>query len=202
MKLISQNYDKEINMFNNKDVELYADLKAKLQKQIDHFTSELLSVRAGRANPRLMDKVMVDYYGTMTPLPQMANISAPDPRTIMVSLWDISMLKEVLKAIQASDLGLNPSDDGKVIRLFVPSPTEERRKELVKMVKKFAEDSKINMRNIRRDCLDEFRKLKKNSEITEDDMVLAEKEVQKILNSYTDQVDKLLNEKEKEIMEV
>jgi len=189
-------------MFNNKDVELYADLKAKLQKQIDHFTSELLSVRAGRANPRLMDKVMVDYYGTMTPLPQMANISAPDPRTIMVSLWDISMLKEVLKAIQASDLGLNPSDDGKVIRLFVPSPTEERRKELVKMVKKFAEDSKINMRNIRRDCLDEFRKLKKNSEITEDDMVLAEKEVQKILNSYTDQVDKLLNEKEKEIMEV
>ena len=202
MKLISNNSRKEINMFNNKDVELYADLKAKLQKQIDHFGSELLSVRAGRANPRLLDKIMVDYYGTMTPLPQMANISAPDPRTIMVSLWDISMLKEVLKAIQASDLGLNPSDDGKVIRLFVPSPTEERRKELVKMVKKFAEDTKISMRNTRRDCLDEFRKLKKNSEITEDDLAIAEKEVQKILNGYTDQVEKLLNDKEKEIMEV
>ena len=189
-------------MFNNKDVELYADLKAKLQKQIDHFASELLSIRAGRANPRLLDKVMVDYYGTMTPLPQMANISAPDPRTIMVSLWDISMLKEVLKAIQASDLGLNPSDDGKVIRLYVPSPTEERRKELVKMVKKFAEDSRINMRNERRDTLDEFKKLKKKSEITEDDLALAEKEVQKILNNYTDQVDKMLTDKEKEIMEI
>ena len=189
-------------MFNNKDVELYADLKTKLQKQIDHFASELLSIRAGRANPRLLDKVMVDYYGTMTPLPQMANISAPDPRTIMVSLWDISMLKEVLKAIQASDLGLNPSDDGKVIRLYVPSPTEERRKELVKMVKKFAEDSRINMRNERRDTLDEFKKLKKNSEITEDDLALAEKEVQKILNNYTDQVDKMLTDKEKEIMEI
>jgi len=145
-------------MFNNKDVELYADLKAKLQKQMDHLNSELLSIRAGRANPRLLDKIMVDYYGTMTPLPQMANISAPDPRTITVSLWDISMLKEVLKAIQSSDLGLNPSDDGKVIRLFVPAPTEERRKELVKMIKKFAEDSRINMRNERRDSLEAFRK--------------------------------------------
>jgi len=189
-------------MFNNKDVELYADLKAKLQKQMDHLNSELLSIRAGRANPRLLDKIMVDYYGTMTPLTQMANISAPDPRTITVSLWDISMLKEVLKAIQSSDLGLNPSDDGKIIRLFVPAPTEERRKELVKMIKKFAEDSRINMRNERRDSLESFRKLKKNAEITEDDLKLAEKEVQKILDTTIEKIDKLISEKEKEIMEV
>ena len=125
-------------MLNEYDESLYKGLNEQLQKSIDHFGSELNSVRAGRANPRILDKIMVDYYGTMTPLNQMANISAPDPRTIAISLWDISMLKEVLKAIQTSDLGLNPSDDGKVIRLFVPAPTEERRLELVIMVRKFA----------------------------------------------------------------
>ena len=132
----------------------------------------------------------------------MANVSAPDPRTIVINLWDISMLREVLKAIQASDLGLNPSDDGKSIKLYVPAPTEERRVELVKMVKKFAEDAKVNMRNGRREVLDEFKTLKKNSKITEDDLAIAEKEVQKILNSYTDKVDQTLSAKEKEIMEV
>lgn len=189
-------------MFNNQDMQLYGDLKERLQKSIDHFDSELASVRAGRANPKLLDKVMVDYYGNMTPLNQMANITATDPRTITVSLWDMSALKETLKAIQASGLGLNPSDDGKVIRLFVPAPTEERRVELVKMVKKIAEDTRINMRNARRDTLDQFKSLKKNGEITESDLVIAEKEVQKILDNAIDKVNKALENKEKDIMEV
>ncbi len=189
-------------MLNEYDKSLYDGLSEQLQKNLDHFASELNSVRAGRANPRLLDKIMVDYYGTMTPLNQMANISAPDPRTIAISLWDISALKDVLKAIQASDLGLNPSDDGKVIRLFVPAPTEERRLELVKMVKKFAEDTRVTMRNGRRDCLDEFKKLKNEKKITEDEMKTAEAEVQKILNNFTDKVEKMLEQKEKEITEV
>lgn len=187
---------------NNEDKTFYENMKTHLEGNYQHFLSELNSVRAGRANPRMLDKVMVDYYGTMTPITRMANVSAPDPRTILISLWDISMLREVLKAIQTSDLGLNPSDDGKVIRLYVPAPTEERRIELVKMVKKFAEDTRINMRNCRRDTLDLFKDLKKQSKITEDDLALAEKEVQKILNSFTDKVDKTLEQKEKEIMEV
>ena len=181
---------------------LYNGLTEQLQKSLDHLNSEFGAVRAGRANPRLLDKIMVDYYGTMTPLNQMANISAPDPRTIAVSLWDISMLKEVLKAIQTSDLGLNPSDDGKVIRLFVPAPTEERRIELVKMVRKFAEDTRVSMRNCRRECLDEFKKLKNDKKITEDELKLAENEVQKILNKFTDKVEQYLTTKEKEITEV
>lgn len=187
---------------NDEDKNLYQNLRNHLDGNYDHYVSELNSVRAGRANPRILDKVMVDYYGTLTPLPRMANISAPDPRTILISLWDISMLREVLKAIQTSDLGFNPSDDGKVIRLYVPAPTQERRLELVKMVRKFAEDCRVNMRNGRREVLDQFKQLKKESKITEDDLALAEKEVQKILNSYTDNVDKTLAQKEKEIMEV
>jgi len=187
---------------NDEDKSLYQNLRNHLDGNYDHYVSELNSVRAGRANPRILDKVMVDYYGTLTPLPRMANISAPDPRTILISLWDISMLREVLKAIQTSDLGFNPSDDGKVIRLYVPAPTQERRIELVKMVRKFAEDCRVNMRNGRREVLEQFKQLKKESKITEDDLALAEKEVQKILNSYTDKVDKTLAQKEKEIMEV
>ncbi len=187
---------------NQEDKTLYDNLKTHLEGNYEHFVSELGSVRAGRANPRILDKVMVDYYGTLTPLPRMANISAPDPRTLLISLWDISMLREVLKAIQTSDLGFNPSDDGKVIRLYVPAPTEERRVELVKMVRKFAEDARINMRNGRREVLEKFKDLKKQSKITEDDLAVAEKEVQKILNSFTDKVDSTLAQKEKEIMEV
>ncbi|MBR4270983.1 MAG: ribosome recycling factor [Clostridia bacterium] len=189
-------------MLNEYDKSLYDGLNAQLQKSLDHLNSELGTVRAGRANPRLLDKIMVNYYGTMTPLKQMANISAPDPRTIAISLWDISQLKEVLKAIQASDLGLNPSDDGKVIRLFVPAPTEERRIELVKMVKKFCEDTKVTMRNARRECLDVFKKLKNDKKITEDELKQAENEVQKILNNFTDKADQMLAQKEKEITEV
>ena len=144
----------------------------------------------------------MDYYGSMTPLNQMANISASDARTLTISLWDISALKDVLKAIQASGLGLNPSDDGKVIRLAVPAPTEERRVELVKMVKKIAEDTRVQMRNGRRDVLDQFKNFKKIGEITEGDLANAEKEVQKILDNAINQVNKALENKEKDIMEV
>lgn len=187
---------------DQEDKALYENLKTLLEKSYSHFLSELGSVRVGRANPRLLDKIMVDYYGTLTPLNKMANISAPDPRTLAISLWDSSMLRDVLKAIQTSDLGFNPSDDGKIIRLHVPAPTEERRVELVRMVRKFAEDCRINMRNARREVLDMFKSLKKQSKITEDDLSVAEKEVQKILNTYTENVDSALIQKEKEIMEV
>ncbi len=187
---------------NQEDKKLYDNFKKHLDSNFDHLLSEMATIRAGRANPRLLDKVMVDYYGSMTPLSQMANISAPDPRTLAINLWDSSMLRDVLKAIQISDLGFNASDDGKIIRLHVPSPTEERRVELVKMVRKFAEDCRINMRNGRRECLDEFKALKKKSVITEDDLGVAEKEVQKILNNYIDKVGQSLAQKEKEIMEV
>lgn len=187
---------------NQEDVSIYNNFKTSLDKNYNHLLSELQTIRAGRANPHLVDKVMVDFYGTLTPLNQMATITTPDPRTIAINLWDNSMLREVLKAIAASDLGLNPSDDGKVIRLFVPAPTEERRLELVKTIKKFAEDTKINMRNGRRDALDQFKELKKESKITEDDLKLAEKEVQKILDTWTQKVDSAISQKEKEIMEI
>ena len=189
-------------MFNDQDLKLYGDMKGRLNKAMEHFDSELSSIRAGRANPKLLDKVVVDYYGSMTPLNQMANIAAADARTLTISLWDISALKDVLKAINASGLGLNPSDDGKIIRLVVPAPTEERRLELVKMVKKIAEDTRVQMRNARRDILDQFKTLKKNGEITEGDMATAEKEVQKILDNAINEVNKALENKEKDIMEV
>ncbi len=187
---------------NQEDKTIYDNLTNHLQRNYDHMLSELMTIRAGRANPRLLDKLMVECYGSLTPINQIANITTPDPRTIAINLWDTSLLRDVLKAIQASDLGFNPSDDGKVIRLFVPSPTQERRVELVKTVKKFAEDCKINMRNGRREALDEFKELKKKSIITEDDLSKAEKEVQKILDSWTAKVDQAVSQKEKEIMEI
>ncbi|MCL2540737.1 MAG: ribosome recycling factor [Firmicutes bacterium] len=186
----------------NEDKVIYEKFREKLEKFLNHLGSEFNSIRAGRANPKLLDKVMVDYYGTMTPINQMGNISAPDPRTIAVAVWDISQVREVVKAIQASDLGLTPSDDGKVIRLSVPQPTEERRVEFVKMTKKLAEDCRINMRNERRVAIDEFKSLKKDGKITEDDLETSEKEVQKILNTYSDKVDVMVAGKEKEILEV
>jgi len=186
----------------NEDKGIYEKFREKLDKIINHLSEEFASIRAGRANPKLLDKVMVDYYGTMTPVNQIANISAPDPRTITVAVWDISQIKEVIKAIHTSDLGLTPSDDGKIIRLSVPMPTEERRVELAKMTKKLAEDARVNMRNERRDSIDAFKQLKKDNAITEDDLELAEREVQKILNTYSEKVDAMVSGKEKEILEV
>jgi len=188
-------YTEEIDMF----LEEYSD---ELKKAVDHYSNELLQIRAGRANPKLIEKIMVDYYGTMTPISQMATISVPEARMILVSLWDISMLRAVAKAIEAANLGLNPSDDGKVIRLIFPQLTEDRRKELVKDMNKFTENAKVVCRNARRDVLDEFKKMKKDSTITEDDMASLEKDVQKILDDTIANIDKMSSIKQKEIMEV
>ena len=149
-----------------------------MEKKIDWLKSELLTIRAGRANPHMLDKILVNYYGTMTPINQMANIAVPEARMITITPWDMSQVKEVTKAIQNSDLGINPSDDGRVIRLVFPMPTEERRRELVKTAKKIAEDARVGIRNERRDTLDIFKKMEKNKEITEDEYDSIEKEVQ------------------------
>lgn len=174
----------------------------KMKKAIENLKEEFATVRAGRANPHILDKVMVDYYGVPTPIPQVASITVPEARMIVIQPWEARMLKEIEKAIQKSDLGVNPTNDGKVIRLIFPELTEERRKELVKQVKKMAEDAKVAIRNIRREALDEYKKMKKNNEITEDDLKDAEEDVQKLHDKYIEQIEKLLSAKEKEIMEV
>jgi len=185
------------------EIEMYLDeFKSDLNKAVEHHSNELLQIRAGRANPKIIERIMVDYYGTMTPISQMATISVPEARMILVSLWDISMLKTVAKAIEAANLGLNPSDDGKVIRLVFPQLTEERRKELVKDINKYTESAKVTCRNARRDVLDVFKKMKKDSTVTEDEMASLEKDVQKYLDDAVASIDKITSTKEKEIMEV
>ena len=182
--------------------EVYDSLKQNLEKCLTHLGVEYSSIRAGRANPKILDRVLVDYYGTPTPLYQMANITVPEARMLMISLWDTSMVKDVVKAIQEANIGINPSDDGKVIRLVFPVLTEERRKELVKQTKKIAEEVKVSARNERREALDQIKLLKKENLITEDGVKDSEKEIQKILDEYVLKIDKLQQAKEKEVMEV
>ena len=160
------------------------------------------SLRAGRANPRLLDKIMVDYYGSPTPINQLGNIAAPEPRMLTISLWDTKALPLVEKAIQKSDLGLNPSNDGKVIRLIFPELNEERRKELTKVARKSAEEAKVAVRAIRRDAIEQIKKMKKDSAITEDDQRKGEEEMQKVTDNAVKEIDKICAAKEKEIMEV
>lgn len=187
----------------NEDVELYlSDYEESLNKTIDFYGSELSQFRAGRANPKIVERIMVDYYGTMTPLSQMSTISVPEARMLTISVWDISQLKAVVKAIEAANLGINPSDDGRIIRLVFPALTEERRKEIVKDVNKLTENTKVTCRNSRRDVLDEFKKMKKESSITEDEYELIEKEVQKRLDNAIATIDSMQQVKEKEIMEI
>ncbi len=187
----------------SEEVQMYLDeLKTNLDKALNHLQDELLQIRAGRANPKIIERIMVDYYGTMTPINQMATISVPEARMIIVSAWDISMVKAMSKAIEAANLGLNPSDDGRSIRLIFPQLTEERRKELCKEVSKLSEQTKVTCRNERRDAIDAFRTMKKNSEITEDELDGLEKEVQKTLDSYIAKVETITDNKEKEIMEI
>ena len=176
--------------------------KEKMEKTKEFYQKDMLSLRAGRANPQILDKVMVDYYGSATPLKQMGNINSPEPRLLTISLWDPKAIPLVEKAIQKSDLGMNPSNDGKVIRLVVPELNEERRKELTKVVRKSAEEAKVAMRNARRDAMEQFKKLKKDAQITEDDQRKAEEELQKITDAQIKDVDKIAAEKEKEIMSV
>ena len=184
------------------DKEVYDYLKGRNEKVIDHLKNEFACVRAGRANPKILDRVMVNYYGSMTPLTQMANITVPEPRMLLVNVWDVSALKDVVKAIQEADLGINPADDGKNIRLVFPVLTEDRRKELVKSIKKIAEESKISARNERKDVMDAVKNMKKENLLTEDGVANAEKEIQKLVDNVNAQIDKLLQDKEKEIMEV
>lgn len=173
-----------------------------LDKNLAHLKDELLQIRAGRANPKIIERVVVDYYGTPTPLSQMSTISVPDPRMVCVSLWDISMMKTVQKAIEVANLGLTPSDDGRVIRLVFPVLTEERRRELAKEISKLCEGAKVVARNARRDILDEFKKMKKDSIVTEDDYARMEKDVQKRLDDCIASIDAVCDKKSKEIMEV
>lgn len=174
----------------------------KMEKTREVYRRDLQSLRAGRANPQLLDRIMVDYYGTMTPLNQMANIMSPEPRMLTISVWDTKAIPLVEKAIQKSDLGMNPANDGKIIRLIVPELNEERRKELSKKVSQTGEESKVAVRSIRRDAMEQIRKLKKESAITEDDQRRAEEELQKVTDNAVKEIDKLAAEKEKEILEI
>ncbi len=176
--------------------------KEKMQKTLSVFQGELRSLRAGRANPQLLERITVDYYGVQTPLPQMGNIASPEPRMLTISLWDQKAIPMVEKAIQKSDLGLNPSNDGKIIRLVIPELNEERRKELSKLVRKGAEEARVAVRAIRRDAMEHFKKLEKDSSITEDDRAKAEKKMQDATDAAIKNVDELAAQKEKEIMEV
>lgn len=174
----------------------------KMDKTLEHLSEEFGAVRAGRANAKVLDRITVEYYGSETPLAGVATISSPDARTLVISPWDTKLLKDIQKSIQMSDLGINPQNDGRVIRLTFPQLTEDRRKELVKQIKKYAEDAKVAMRNIRRDGMDYVKKLKKNSEITEDEQKKAEKDLQDMLDKYIKKVDNATAAKEKELMAI
>ncbi len=174
----------------------------KMNKTVDAFINELSNLRAGRANPGLLKKIQVDYYGTMTPINQMANIAVPEPRVLTISLFDPAALKAAEKAIIASDLGITPSNDGKLIRLVFPELTAERRKDLVKQAKKIAEECKVSIRSTRRDANEQLKKQKKDSVITEDDLTDLEKEIQKTTDDHIKNIDKILKDKEKEITEI
>ena len=180
----------------------YTNLKEKMEKSISVYQEKLAEVRAGRANPAVLNKVKIDYYGTPTPINQVAGISVPEARLIVIQPWDLSVLKEIEKAILASDIGINPNNDGKVIRLAFPELNEERRKEIVKDIKKMAEEAKVAIRSIRRDAIDEVKTMQKKAEISEDDLKVAEEKIQKLTDKYVEEIDKILDKKEKEVMSI
>ena len=182
--------------------EMIQPYDSKMQKTIDVVVSDFAGVRAGRANAAVLDKITVEYYGTETPIHQVASISTPDPRTLVIQPWDGTLLKAVEKALLASDLGINPQNDGKVIRLIFPQLTEERRKELTKQVKKYGEGGKVAIRNIRRDAMEKFKAMKKKSEITEDDLKELEEDLQKLTDKRCKEIDDLTAKKEAELMAV
>ena len=184
---------------NKEDYKVYSD---KMRKSIDAVNADFASVRAGRANASVLDRISVDYYGSPTPIQQIAAIASPDPRQLVITPWAGTALKPIERAIQESDLGINPQNDGKSIRLNFPQLTEERRKELVKQIHKYSETGKVAIRNIRRDAMEAFKKKQKASEITEDDLKVAEKDLQKLTDDMCKEVDALLEKKEKELMAV
>ena len=180
----------------------FTEFSRKMDRTLEHLGEDFDAVRAGRANAKVLDRISVEYYGSETPLNGVATISSPDARTLVITPWDTKLLKEIQKAIQMSDLGINPQNDGRVIRLIFPQLTEERRKELVKQIRKYAENGKVAVRNIRRDGMDYVKKLKKNNEITEDDQKKAEKDLQDMLDKYIKKVDAALAAKDKELMSI
>lgn len=182
--------------------EVHQNLEEKMEKTVSVLKEDLGVIRAGRANPALLDKIVVDYYDTPTPLKQIAGISAPEPRLILISPYDKSAIKDIEKAILVSDMGFNPSNDGNQIRIAIPQLTEERRKELTKLVAKTGENAKVALRNSRRDANDRLKKMEKDAELSEDDAKKAMDEVQKIIDKYTKEVDEIVDKKEKEVMEV
>ena len=180
----------------------FKEFNRKMDKTLEVLQENFGAIRAGRANARVLDRIEVEYYGAPTPINQVGTISSPDPRTLVIQPWDGSLLKKIEKAIQTSELGINPQNDGRVIRLVFPQLTEERRRDLVKQVKKYGEEGKVAVRNIRRDAMDYIKKLKKDSEITEDDQKKAEKDLQELTDKYIKKVDDACAVKEKELMEL
>ncbi|MCT4606756.1 MAG: ribosome recycling factor [Marinisporobacter sp.] len=184
------------------NLQVHKELEGKMEKTIRVFKEDLNTIRAGRANPALLDKIVVEYYGNPTPLKQMAGISAPEPRLLVIQPYDKTSIQSIEKAISQSDLGINPSNDGNVIRLGIPQLTEERRKELVKVVKKTGENAKVALRNERREANDKLKKMQKDGELTEDDLKKAEDVVQKMTTKFGQIIDELIGKKEKEMLEV
>ncbi len=180
----------------------YPQIEEKMNKRVGGFNDELKTIRAGRANAQVLDKVSVEYYGSMTPVAQVGSISSPEPRMLVIQPWDVSILKEIEKAILKSEVGVTPQNDGKVIRLAFPPLTEERRKELVKTVKKYSEEAKVSVRNVRRDAMDDYKTQKKNGEVTEDELKGIEKDIQNLTDKYIKEIDDITSAKEKEILEV
>ena len=180
----------------------YKVFEDKMKKSIDSVAADFAAVRAGRANAAVLDRIMVDYYGSPTPIQQIASIASPDPRSLVITPWDASAVRAIEKAIQESDLGINPANDGKSLRLLFPQLTEERRKELTKQIAKYAEGGKVAIRNIRRDAMEKFKKLEKSGDLTEDDLKIAEKDIQKLTDDMIKKIDALYAAKEKELMEV
>ena len=180
----------------------YIEFESKMKKTAEVLKTQLASVRAGRANAAVLDQITVDYYGVPTPIQQVASVSVPDPRSLLIQPWDASVLKGIEKAILASELGINPQNDGRAIRLVFRQLTEERRKELAKQVKKYGEEAKVAVRNIRREAIDKFKKQQKASEITEDDYKTVEKDIQKLTDDYIKEVEGIADKKEKELFEI
>lgn len=180
----------------------YQEIEDKMQKAVDYLCEELMGIRAGRANPAILNKVTVEYYGVQTPLNQVGAISVPEARQILITPWDRSLLGAITKAIQVAEIGVNPINDGNGVRLTFPELNEERRKQLVKEVKSLGEDTKVAVRNLRRDGIDEAKKLKNNNEMTEDELKVAEEKIQKITDKYVAKIDSIVADKEKEVMEV
>ena len=180
----------------------FSKYEEKMIKSISVYEENLAEIRAGRANPAILNKIKIDYYGTPTPINQVAGISVPEARLIVIQPWDASILKEIEKEILKSDIGINPNNDGKVIRLAFPELNEERRKEIVKDIKKMAEEARVAIRSIRRDAIDDAKAMQKNSEITEDELKSAEDNIQKLTDKYVDEIDSILEKKEKEIMSI